>query len=85
MSSTDEQIDQRIKNLVAKQLKCEVDTIKDESSFEEDLGADSLDRVELIMAIEDEFGIAIVDEDAEDIATVKDATDYVKDYLKNQS
>ena len=85
MSGKDDQIDQRIKNLVAKQLKCEVDTIKDESSFEEDLGADSLDRVELIMAIEDEFGIAIIDEDAEDIATVQDATEYVSVALKSKS
>ena len=84
MSSSNENIDQRIKNLVAKQLKCDVETIKDESSFEDDLGADSLDRVELIMAIEDEFGIAIVDEDAENIATVQDATTYVKGALDNR-
>ena len=56
---------ERIKSIVAKQLKVEMDEIKDESSLEEDLGADSLDRVELVMAFEEEFQIEIVDEDAE--------------------
>ncbi|MCY4657964.1 MAG: acyl carrier protein [Gammaproteobacteria bacterium] len=84
MSAASENIDQRIKNLVAKQLKIDIDTIKDESSFEDDLGADSLDRVELIMAIEDEFGIAIVDEDAEEITTVKDAISYVEGAIEDR-
>ena len=69
---------ERIKSIVAKQLKEDLENIKDESSFEEDLGADSLDRVELVMAFEDEFQIEIVDEDAENITTVAEAHDYIK-------
>lgn len=69
---------ERIKSIVAKQLKVEMDDIKDESSFEEDLGADSLDRVELVMAFEEEFQIEIVDEDAENITTVEEANNYIK-------
>ena len=69
---------ERIKNIVAKQLKVEIDDIKDESSLEEDLGADSLDRVELVMAFEEEFQIEIVDEDAENITTVEEAHNYIK-------
>lgn len=69
---------ERIKSIVAKQLKVELDDIKDENSFEEDLGADSLDRVELVMAFEEEFQIEIVDEDAENITTVEEAHNYIK-------
>ena len=69
---------ERIKSIVAKQLKVEIDEIKDESSLEEDLGADSLDRVELVMAFEEEFQIEIVDEDAENITTVAEAHNYIK-------
>lgn len=71
-------IEERVKSLVAKQLKCEEDDVKDESSFEGDLGADSLDRVELVMALEEEFEIEIVDEDAENITTVQEAFEYIK-------
>lgn len=69
---------ERIKSIVAKQLKVEIDDIKDESSLEEDLGADSLDRVELVMAFEEEFEIEIVDEDAENITTVVEAYEYIR-------
>ncbi len=69
---------ERIKSIVAKQLKVEMDEIKEESSLEEDLGADSLDRVELVMAFEEEFEIEIVDEDAESITTVAEAHNYIK-------
>lgn len=69
---------ERIKSIVAKQLKVEIDDIKDESSLEEDLGADSLDRVELVMAFEEEFEIEIVDEDAENITTVAEAHAYIQ-------
>ena len=72
---------ERIKSIVAKQLKEDLENIKDESSFEEDLGADSLDRVELVMAFEDEFQIEIVDEDAENITTVAEAHDYIEKAL----
>ena len=75
---------ERIKNIVAKQLKVEIDDIKDESSLEEDLGADSLDRVELVMAFEEEFQIEIVDEDAENITTVEEAHNYIKSVVGDE-
>lgn len=72
----------KIKEIVAEQLSIDEDTITMESSFIDDLGADSLDIVELIMAFEDTFDIEIPDADAEKIATVGDAVDYIKN-LKN--
>lgn len=68
---------EKLKDIVVEQLDVEKDDIKLESSFQEDLDADSLDVVELIMAIEEEFEIEIPDEDAEKIARVKDAVDYI--------
>jgi acyl carrier protein len=67
----------KIKAVVAEQLDCDVAEIKEDSKFIEDLGADSLDVVELVMALEEEFDIEIPDEDAEGILTVKDALDYI--------
>jgi acyl carrier protein len=64
--------------MVAEQLGVKEDDIQSTSSFVEDLGADSLDTVELIMALEEEFDAEIPDEDAEKIATVKDAVDYIQ-------
>ena len=77
MSDDTAVIEERVKSLVAKQLKVDADTVRNEASFEEDLGADSLDRVELIMAIEDEFELTIVDDDAENIETVQHVIDYI--------
>jgi len=71
-------LQQQVKTLIAKSLKITEDTIKMESSFVEDLGADSLDIVELVMAMEDEFQIEIPDKDAEGIKTVNDAVTYIK-------
>ena len=71
-------IEQRVKNIVAEQLGVAEDEIKLESSFVDDLGADSLDTVELVMALEDEFEIEIPDEQAEKITTVQQAVDYAK-------
>ena len=71
-------IEQRVKKIVAEQLGVAEDEIKLESSFEDDLGADSLDTVELVMALEDEFEIEIPDEQAEKITTVQQAVDYAK-------
>ena len=72
-----ENIEQRVKKIVAEQLGVNEADIKIESSFVDDLGADSLDTVELVMALEEEFECEIPDEDAEKITTVKQAVDYV--------
>jgi len=70
-------IEERVKKIVAEQLGSGEDEITSESSFIDDLGADSLDTVELVMALEEEFDIEIPDDDAEKIATVQAAIDYV--------
>lgn len=71
---------EKLKDIIAEQLDVEKDEIKLESSFQNDLDADSLDVVELIMAIEEEFEIEIPDEDAEKISKVKDAVDYINNH-----
>jgi acyl carrier protein len=73
-------IDKRIKEIVAEQLGVDEAQVSNESSFMDDLGADSLDTVELVMALEEEFDIEISDEDAEKIQTVQDAIDYITDH-----
>ncbi len=70
-------IEEKVKKIVAEQLGSGEDEISNESSFIDDLGADSLDTVELVMALEEEFDIEISDDDAEKIATVQAAIDYV--------
>ena len=75
-------IEQRVKKIVAEQLGVEEDKIKNESAFVEDLGADSLDTVELVMALEDEFDIEIPDEQAEKIKTVQQAIDFANSQKK---
>jgi acyl carrier protein len=72
-----ENIEQRIKKIVAEQLGVNEADVKNESSFVNDLGADSLDTVELVMALEEEFDCQIPDEQAEKISTVQEAIDYV--------
>ena len=67
-----------VKEVVAEQLNVNVDEIKEESKFVDDLGADSLDVVELVMALEEKFDIEIPDEDAEKIATVADAEKFIE-------
>ncbi len=69
---------ERVKGIVVDQLNVAPDEVTVEASFIEDLGADSLDVVELVMALEEEFGIEIPDEEAEKIMTVKDAVEYIK-------
>ncbi|HCD71906.1 acyl carrier protein [Thermovirga lienii] len=76
-----EEITARLKEIVMDRLDVEEDQIKPEASFVEDLGADSLDIVELIMGIEEEFDIEIPDEDAEKLTTVGDAMEYIKNKL----
>jgi acyl carrier protein len=71
-------IEQKVKELVVEQLGVSPDEVKPESSFVESLGADSLDLTELIMAMEEEFDIEIDDEDAQKLATVQDAINYIK-------
>lgn len=68
----------KVKEIVAEQLGVEPEEVTLESSFIEDLGADSLDIVELVMALEEEFDIEIPDEDAEKISTVNDVVEYIK-------
>jgi acyl carrier protein len=68
----------KVKEIVAEQLGVDVEEVTAEASFIDDLGADSLDTVELVMALEEEFGIEIPDEDAEKISTVKDAIAYIE-------
>ena len=70
-------VDERVKSIVAEQLGIGVDEINNESSFIDDLGADSLDTVELVMALEEEFDIEISDEEAENISTDQTAIDYI--------
>jgi acyl carrier protein len=72
-------VDERVKKIIAEQLGVEEDEVTSEASFVEDLGADSLDTVELVMALDEEFGIEIPDEDAEKILTVGKALDYIKE------
>ncbi len=74
--------EQRIKEIIADQLGVEVDKLTPDAKFVEDLGADSLDVVELIMSFEEEFDIEIPDEDAEKIKTVGDVINYLNEKLK---
>ena len=75
-------IEQRVKKIVAEQLGANEADVKNSSSFVDDLGADSLDTVELVMALEEEFDCEIPDEEAEKITTVQQAIDYVTANLK---
>ncbi|WP_353931694.1 acyl carrier protein [Okeanomitos corallinicola TIOX110] len=68
---------EKVKEIVSEQLGVEKEKVKPEASFTEDLSADSLDVVELVMALEEEFGIEIPDEDAEKIQKVQDVVDYI--------
>ena len=70
---------EKVKEVIIEQLAVEDDAIKLETSFIDDLGADSLDIVELIMALEEEFDMEIPDSDAEKVVTVGDVVDYIKD------
>jgi len=72
-------IEEQVKQIVAEQLGVKVEEVTNEASFVDDLGADSLDTVELVMALEEEFDTEIPDEEAEKITTVQLAIDYVKD------
>ena len=72
------QLEEKVKDIIVEELGVERDKLTSDASFMEDLGADSLDTVELVMALEEEFGIEIPDEDAEKITRVKEAVDYIE-------
>ena len=74
----------RVKEIIAKELEVEVKQLTPEAKFIEDLGADSLDIVELVMALEEEFGLEIPDEDADKLKTVGDAMNYLKSHAAAQ-
>jgi len=75
-------IDQRVKNIIVEQLGVNADQVTPEAKFIEDLGADSLDTVELIMALEEEFNIEVPDDAAEKLLTVGDVTKYIEENQK---
>ncbi len=73
---------EKVKGIIVEQLGVDEEEVTPDASFVDDLGADSLDQVELIMAFEEEFGIEIPDEDAEKISRVKEAVDYIEAHSK---
>ncbi|MBN1914027.1 MAG: acyl carrier protein [Candidatus Omnitrophica bacterium] len=77
-------IQDKVKSIIAEQLGVKAEEVTPEASFIDDLGADSLDTVELVMALEEEFGIEIPDEDAEKITTVGDAVKYIESKSGNK-
>lgn len=76
-------VEEKVNQIVIEQLGVEPSDVTPEASFVDDLGADSLDRVELVMAFEESFGLEIPDEDAEKIVTVQDAVEYIQRYAKS--
>ena len=81
--SSDNEVFEKIKAIIVEQLQVAEDTVTPEASFIDDLGADSLDLVELIMALEEEFDIEIPDSDAEKVVTVGDVVEYIKENTEN--
>jgi len=75
-------IEERVKKIVIEQLGVKEDEVKPDSSFVDDLGADSLDTVELVMALEEEFNTEIPDEDAEKITTIQEAVTYINSHMQ---
>ncbi|MBI4597798.1 MAG: acyl carrier protein [Candidatus Omnitrophica bacterium] len=78
-----EAVADRVRAIIAEQLGVKLEEVTDSASFVEDLGADSLDTVELVMALEEEFGIEIPDEDAEKMGSVGDAIKYIESKIAN--
>ena len=75
-------VEERVKHIIVEQLGVDEDEVKPEAKFVDDLGADSLDVVELVMALEEEFGLEINDEDAEKLTSVKMAVEYISNHVK---
>jgi acyl carrier protein len=82
MYMADNNLESRLKTMIAEQLGVDEAQVVPSASFADDLNADSLDLVELIMSIEEEFGVEIPDEDAEKIVTVQDALNYLKEHVQ---
>lgn len=76
-------VEEKVSRIIVEQLGIEASKVEPAASFVDDLGADSLDRVELVMALEEAFGVEIPDRDAEKIVTVRDAIDYVQKHAKS--
>ena len=76
-------VEERVKKIIVEQLGVKEDEVANQASFVDDLGADSLDTVELVMALEEEFGVEIQDEEAEKITTVQQAVDYIQDHVQD--
>ena len=81
---SDKSIEEKVKDIIVEQLGVNPEQVTPQASFIEDLGADSLDTVELVMAFEEEFGIEIPDEDAEKITRVKEAIEYIESHSKKK-
>ena len=75
-------VEERVKHIIVEQLGVDEEEVKPEAKFVDDLGADSLDVVELVMALEEEFGLEISDEDAEKLVSVKMAVEYIENHVK---
>jgi len=75
-------VEEKVKHIIVEQLGVDAEEVKAEATFVDDLGADSLDVVELVMALEEEFGLEISDEDAEKIASVQQAISYIGEHAK---
>lgn len=73
-------VEAKVKEIIVEQLNADAEAVVPDAKFVDDLGADSLDTVELVMALEEEFGVEIADEDAEKILTVADAINYIKEH-----
>lgn len=85
MTAKQNEIEARVKKIVVEQLGVKEDEVTTDASFVDDLGADSLDTVELVMALEEEFETEIPDEDAEKIVTIKDAVNYVVSRMEKEA
>ena len=77
-------VEDRVKKIIVEQLGVKQEEVTNDASFVDDLGADSLDTVELVMALEEEFQLEIADEEAEKISTVQQAIDYINEHLQGQ-